>query len=119
MAAKAFPPAAVSSSNGKRRRSSVRPTSRRASRNIVIHDYCSDAHGVKAYAWITRNGRLSNLGGDYNGNSVDGAAVTWDPFPGGNVAPGDKIGLKVCLVDGNNDATAFNCQEANHISADG
>jgi hypothetical protein len=79
----------------------------------VIHDLCGDGHGVKAWAWL--NGVL--LGSRYNGNGLAGAAVIWDPF--GNVAPGDLIGLKVCLVDGSNDPSPSNCASASHRSVDG
>jgi hypothetical protein len=79
----------------------------------VIHDYCADGHGVKAYAWI--NGTF--LGSRYNGNGLAGDPVIWDPF--GNVAPGNAIGLKVCLVDGNDDPTPFDCTSTTHTSVDG
>jgi hypothetical protein len=79
---------------------------------VRIADLCSDGHGVKAYAWI--NGYY--LGSGYNGNGY-GSAVIWDPF--GNVLPGQKIGLKVCLVDGNNDPTPFRCLSGEWTSVDG
>lgn len=79
----------------------------------VIHDYCSDGHGVRADAW--RNGTY--LGGRYNGNGLAGAAVVWDPF--GNVAPGDFVELQVCLVDGAGDPTGSRCGYASRVSADG
>jgi hypothetical protein len=94
---------------------------------LVIHDYCGDGHGVKAWAWITQNttqGPLTfYLGGKYNGNGSAGDPVIWDPFkdfnPDENVAKGDIVGLKVCLVDGNTDSSPTKCDTANHTSADG
>jgi hypothetical protein len=80
---------------------------------IVIHDLCSDGHGVKAYAWI--NGIY--LGGMYNGNGLAGAPVIWDPF--GDVSGGQNVGLKVCLVDGDGDPTASSCGSATVKSVDG
>jgi hypothetical protein len=79
----------------------------------VVHDLCGDGHGVKAWAWL--NGTL--LGSKYNGNGLAGAAVIWDPF--GNVLPGEAIGLKVCLSDGNSDPSPSNCGERTEISSDG
>jgi hypothetical protein len=71
--------------------------------NIVIHDYCSDGHGVEGYAW--RNGVY--LGKKYNGNGLSGAPVNWDPV--GDALNGDLIGIKVCLVDGPNDTSPSTC----------
>ena len=76
---------------------------------VVIHDLCSDGHGVKAYAWI--NGEY--FGSMYNGNGLAGAAVTWHPW--NNVFDGESVGLKVCLVDGNNDPTASSCGSATKV----
>ncbi|GHH84679.1 hypothetical protein GCM10018793_49770 [Streptomyces sulfonofaciens] len=81
---------------------------------FVIHDYCGDYHGVKAWAW--QNGTY--LGGRYNGNGLAGAAVVWDPFKDDNVAPHDRIGMKVCLVDGD-DGAPFACTSYTFTSIDG
>jgi hypothetical protein len=82
----------------------------------VVHDYCGDGHGVKAWAWL--NGIL--IGEKYNGNGLAGDPVIWDPFKAyGNVAPGDSVGLKVCLVDGNGDPTPAKCKSSTHTSEDG
>ena len=82
----------------------------------VIHDYCSDGHGVKAWAWL--NGTA--IGEQYDGNGLAGAPVIWDPFkPWGNVLPGDAVGLKVCLVDGNGDPSPDKCAEHTQTSVDG
>lgn len=80
---------------------------------LVIHDLCSDGHGVKAWAWL--NGIL--LGSRYNGNGLAGDPVIWDPF--GNVLPGDSIGLKVCLVDGSDDPSPSSCGSLTRTSSDG
>ncbi|GHH88499.1 hypothetical protein GCM10018793_68390 [Streptomyces sulfonofaciens] len=80
---------------------------------VVVHDWCSDGHGVKAWAW--KNGVL--LGSKYNGNGLAGAPVYWDPV--GNVLPDDTVGLKVCLVDGSADPTPSNCESAERMSVDG
>ncbi len=82
---------------------------------IVVHDFCSDGHGVEAYAW--QNGTY--LGDKYNGNGLAGAPVVWDPFSNGNVAPGDSVGLKVCLVDGPGNPIESTCYSETHFSVDG
>jgi hypothetical protein len=79
----------------------------------VVHDYCSDGHGVRAFAY--RNGAY--LGSKYNGNGLAGAPVYWDPF--GNVAAGDFVELEVCLVDGSGDTSYAKCGYASRTSADG
>lgn len=80
---------------------------------VVVHDYCSDGHGIRAFAY--RNG--SFLGSRYNGNGLAGAPVYWDPF--GNVVGGDFVELVVCLVDGSSDTTGAKCGYASRTSADG
>jgi hypothetical protein len=80
---------------------------------VVVHDFCSDGHGVKAYAWL--NGTYK--GSKYNGNGLSGAPVYWDPL--GNVGPNDEVGLKVCLVDGDSDPTPFACYSHTGMSSDG
>lgn len=70
---------------------------------LEIHDYCADGHGVEGYAWL--DGKY--LGKKYNGNGLAGAPVIWDPF--GNVKSGHTIGMKVCNVDGADDATPTGC----------
>lgn len=81
---------------------------------IVVSDGCPDFHGAKAWAWL--DGVL--LGSRYNGNGYE-SSVVWDPFPGGNVAEGEEIGLKVCLVDGNSDPYPDPCMEYSWPSRDG
>jgi hypothetical protein len=82
----------------------------------VVHDYCGDGHGVKAWAWL--NGTL--VGAKYNGSGSGGAPVIWDPFKAyGNIFAGDSVGLKVCLVDGDNDPTPAKCASHTHTSVDG
>ena len=91
---------------------------------IVIHDYCADGHGVRAYVWI-----LGEYWGDqYNGNGRAGAAVVWDPFRewGGpdNLVKDDFFTIEVCLVDGPNDAVnepeaGSKCRSAYHKMKDG
>ncbi|MFC8369483.1 MULTISPECIES: hypothetical protein [unclassified Streptomyces] len=78
---------------------------------LVIHDYCGDGKGVRAYAWIGS----TYLGAKNNTNGLAGSAVVWDPF--GNVTGGQKVGIKVCLFDSNN--TLSRCAEASRVSADG
>ncbi|GAA5039270.1 hypothetical protein [Actinopolymorpha pittospori] len=79
---------------------------------VYIVDACGDSHGVKAWAW---NGSKL-LGSKYLGTGASTHTV-WDPFP--NVVPGELVGLKVCLVDGSNDQTPFQCGTASHRSVDG
>jgi hypothetical protein len=94
---------------------------------IAIYDYCGDTHGVKAWAWITTQSTAGPitwpLGSKYNGNGLEGSAVIWDPFrdfnPDGNVLAGQKVRVRVCLVDGNSDSSPSNCGEATHTSVDG
>jgi hypothetical protein len=90
---------------------------------LIIHDYCADGHGVKAWAWLTENTSQGSLefylGGRYNGNGEAGAAVLWDPFADLGVEGGDKVTLKVCLSDGDSDPTPFNCKTGSRTSADG
>lgn len=85
---------------------------------LVIHDYCSDSHGVRGYAW--KNGVF--FGSRYNGNGLAGAPVVFDPFThagGTNVVGGDLITIQACLVDGANDTTPFRCDDRSNFSADG
>jgi hypothetical protein len=90
---------------------------------VTIEDYCSDGHGVKAWAWLTRNGVKYYLGGAYDGYgnfSRNGVYEVWDPFKDyGNVQAGDYVGLKVCLVDGDSDPTPSYCYSETHRSSDG
>ncbi|PJE93904.1 hypothetical protein CUT44_32475 [Streptomyces carminius] len=78
---------------------------------LVIHDYCSDGKGVRAYAWVDG----VYLGARNNTNGLAGAAVLWDPV--GNVTAGEKVGVKVCLF--NSDNTLSRCNEVSRVSADG
>ncbi|MGW4021938.1 hypothetical protein [Streptomyces sp. NPDC005009] len=81
---------------------------------LVIHDYCGDGKGVRAYAWIDD----IYLGAKNNTNGLAGSAVVWDPFKDwGNIIAGDRVGIKVCLFDSNN--TLSRCAEASRVSADG
>ncbi|WP_427168427.1 hypothetical protein ACQF4J_45025 [Streptomyces sp. C1-1] len=82
---------------------------------FVIHDMCADGAGVKAYAW--QNGHY--LGSRYNGNGLAGAAVVWDPFFNGNVAPRGSIGMKVCLAHGDGDPAPYACTSYTFTSVDG
>jgi hypothetical protein len=86
---------------------------------LVIHDYCADGRGVRAYAWLTPQGESTiYLGAHNNTNGQAGEAVVWDPFAAwGNVIAGDKVGIKVCLFDSDN--TLSKCAEASRVSADG
>ncbi|HKS47833.1 MAG TPA: protein kinase [Amycolatopsis sp.] len=81
--------------------------------DVLVHDYCADRHGVKAYAWVDG----TYLGAEYNGNGEAAAAVTWTPF--GKVIGGQRIGLKVCLVDGTDDPDPSRCGERTVTSVDG
>lgn len=86
---------------------------------LVIHDYCGDKLGVRAYAWIS-NDIIGNvyLGAKNNTNGLTGSAVVWDPFKEwGNVIAGDRVGIKVCLFNKNN--TISKCAEASRVSVDG
>lgn len=79
---------------------------------LVIHDYCADGYGVRAYAWL--NGAY--LGSKWNGNGAAGDAVVWDPF--GNVQGGDTVGIKVCLANGSS-GSPFDCIAVSRTSSDG
>jgi hypothetical protein len=69
---------------------------------FVIHDYCADGYGVEAimslFAPDPTSDRNSPSNRAYNHNGEAGAAVIVDPF--GNVLGGDRLTLKVCLVQG-------------------
>jgi hypothetical protein len=82
---------------------------------VVIQDRCADGHGVEAWAWLDG----PSHGARYDGNGQTGAAVVWDPFPSGNVKPGQVIQLRVCLVDGASDTTPSSCTTVKHQSVDG
>lgn len=83
---------------------------------VVIHDYCSDGHGVRADIYL--NGYF--IGSQYNGNGLAGAAVVYDPFKAyGNVIAGDYVYMVVCLVDGASDTSGSKCGDAGHTSTDG
>lgn len=86
---------------------------------IVIHDFCSDGHGVKVWAWL--NGvSVNSDAGRYNGNGLAGDPVIWDPFkPFGNVITGDSVRIKVCLVDSSTASSGLSCHETTRISQDG
>ncbi|MFD8380154.1 hypothetical protein ACFV2X_16665 [Streptomyces sp. NPDC059679] len=87
----------------------------------MIHDYCSGGHGVKAWLWwYNPDGSQIYYGAKYNGNGEAGAGVVWDPFADyGNVDKGEKVALKVCLVDGSGASTGTSCREGSHVSEDG
>jgi hypothetical protein len=90
---------------------------------IVIHDYCADGHGVRAYVWISGE----YWGDQYNGNGRAGAAVVWDPFRAwgpDNLVKGTPVTIEVCLVDGPNDAVdepeaGSRCRSGSHTMKDG
>jgi hypothetical protein len=85
---------------------------------LVIHDYCADGHGVRAWAWL--NDPNTPIGTEYNGNGESGAPVIWDPFKAhGNVDAGDQIKLEVCLVDGVGSTNFWGCRVIASISVDG
>ena len=73
--------------------------------SVVVHDYCKDGHGVKA--WVKLDGTA--LSNKYNGNSQDGAPVTWHPFD--TLSAGQRITVSVCLVDGSSGNTPAKCAE--------
>lgn len=86
---------------------------------VMITDYCADHHGVKAWAWLTRNGTKYYLGSadPYGSIYDDNPTEIWDPFKAyGNVKNGDYVGLKVCLVDGTNDPTPSDCASETEVS---
>ena len=88
---------------------------------IVIHDFCSDKHGVKAWAWIDGSSVNHDVGG-YNGNGLAGDPVIWDPFKqadGTDVKKDQSLRIKVCLVDGASDSTGLSCRELTLVSVDG
>jgi hypothetical protein len=98
---------------------------------LVIHDYCRDGHGVRAWAFVKTRGTSNyrSLGSKYNGNGRAGAPVYWDPFKAigtGNLHGGDVVAIRVCLVDSKSDRTPFKCsiykgkkQPTYHLMRDG
>lgn len=79
----------------------------------LIHDYCSDGIGIRAYAWLNN----VYLGTQYSGNGLAGAAKVWDPF--GNVTGGQKITLQVCLSNGSGGSPYACSAEIYRYSIDG
>ena len=90
---------------------------------LMVSDRCTDHHGVKVWAWLTHNGVKNYLGGSYDGfgNVLEGKPyMFWDPFKDEtNVRPTDYVGLKICLVDGNDDPSPARCESATWQSLDG
>lgn len=93
---------------------------------MVIHDYCSDGHGVRAWAFVKPAGstQYQSLGSKYNGNGLAGAPVYWDPFkafdPINNLIGGDTLAVRVCLVNGSNGKPLPGCSPLTyHKMADG
>ncbi|MFD0559075.1 hypothetical protein FB566_5036 [Stackebrandtia endophytica] len=78
---------------------------------VEIGDEGWDGYGVRAWAWVN---------GDYKGRKYFGGGMgestTWDPF--GNVKPGQKVKLRVCLVDGP-DAEGVYCASKTRTVTDG
>jgi hypothetical protein len=77
----------------------------------LIHDYCADSHGVRAYV---KGIQLDEFGNPdsfstsrYSGNGLAGPPLAWDPV--GNLIPGEFVETRVCLVDGASDTTPFRC----------
>jgi hypothetical protein len=79
---------------------------------LVVHNLCGDNHGVKVWAWL--NG--APLGSKSAG--LPNAPTIWAPFPSGTLAPGDAIGLKVCLSDGATSPTFSRCGSLTRTSLD-
>ncbi|MEU8393506.1 hypothetical protein [Micromonospora sp. NPDC048842] len=83
---------------------------------LVIRDIAADGHGVQVWAWL--HGKY--LGTKYNGNGA-WTSVIYDPytiFPN-NVAKGEVIGLKICLVDGKDNLIQPSCSSLDWPSIDG
>ncbi|MET8115352.1 hypothetical protein [Streptomyces prasinus] len=78
---------------------------------LVIHDYCSDGKGVRAYAMIGDR----HLGSKTNTNGLAGEAVFWDPF--GNVEAKQVVTVMACLV--NSSGEISQCASASRGSVDG
>jgi hypothetical protein len=81
---------------------------------LEAYDDCANGHGVRVYAWL--DGEF--LGSGYWGGGSNGFAI-FDPFPNGEVKPGQSVGLKVCSVDGRDDTTPFNCASDTRTVTDG
>jgi hypothetical protein len=93
---------------------------------LVVHDYCGDHHGVRAWAWVKPRGfsDYTSLGSRYNGNGEAGAPVYWDPFkdldPNHGLLGGDTVAIQVCLVDGSNGSPRPGCSKVTyHTMQDG
>ncbi|MGW0431829.1 hypothetical protein ACWDV4_04670 [Micromonospora sp. NPDC003197] len=83
---------------------------------LQIRDLQADGHGVQVWAWL--HGKY--LGTKYNGAGA-GSTVIYDPyaiFPS-NVAAGEVIGLKICLVDGPDNLINSSCSSYSWTSVDG
>jgi len=81
---------------------------------LVIHDFCADGHGVRAFALYN----YASLGSKYNGNGLAGSPVVWDPI--GNIGANEVISVRVCLFDGAGDTTGARCSGwVDHVMVDG
>ncbi|MER7420520.1 hypothetical protein ABT346_27695 [Micromonospora peucetia] len=85
---------------------------------LEIYDLRADGHGVQVWAWL--HGKY--LGTKYNGNGESHSdPLIWDPykiFPN-NVAAGERIGLKICLVNGPDNLIQSTCGSYEWHSQDG
>lgn len=85
---------------------------------FLIHDLCSDGHGVRAVISVLDRGDFVNFVTSpiFNGNGLAGNPVSFDP---GDITAGQVMIVRVCLVDGSGDTTPFNCAVGEHTSVDG
>jgi hypothetical protein len=84
---------------------------------FIVHDYCTDNHGVRAEVLISYEGIVEYSGSKYNGNGLEGAPVTW--HTGYDVLPYDEICVTVGLVDGSSDTSLSKPRTACDTSSDG
>ncbi|WP_433124880.1 hypothetical protein ACQPWW_20945 [Micromonospora sp. CA-240977] len=84
---------------------------------LEIYDNHPDGHGVQVWAWL--HGKY--LDTKYHGAGSTNNPVYFDPyaiFPK-NVAAGERIGVKICLVDGINNLIEDSCGSFEWQSIDG
>jgi hypothetical protein len=84
---------------------------------FVLHDYCSDSHGVRAQVTITFEGYVEYYDSRYDPNGLAGDAFYW--YTGYDVVVEDKICVTVGLVDGASDTSFSKPRSACHTSSDG
>jgi hypothetical protein len=81
---------------------------------LLMHDYCSDGKGIKAWVWLPEHVGGA-YGWKYSSNGLAGAPKFWD-LP--NITGGQSIEIMVCLSVGVG-GVATSCNSRTVKSVDG